>query len=79
MPEDYHFADAPEPVLSNTRCPFCGRFKDQEIDDHDFWEPTECSHACCQDCARPQYDEKSLEPLLYSLCPNCDRATVLKN
>jgi len=79
MPEDYHFADAPEPLVLNTRCPFCGRSKDQEIDDHDFWEPTDCSHACCQDCARPQYDEKTLEPLLYSLCPSCDLATVLNN
>jgi hypothetical protein len=66
-------------VVSNTRCPFCGRSKDQDIEDHDFWEPTDCSHACCQDCARPQYDEKTLEPLLYSLCPSCDVATVLNN
>jgi hypothetical protein len=79
MPEDYFFDDAQEPEVSNTRCPFCGRSKDGGIDDHDFWEPTECSHACCQDCARPQFDEKSLEPLLYSLCPTCDLATVLKN
>jgi hypothetical protein len=66
-------------VVSNTRCPFCGRSKDQDIEDHDFWEPTDCSHPCCQDCARPQHDEKTLEPLLYSLCPSCDLATVLNN
>ena len=79
MSDDYQFTDAPEPEVSNTRCPFCGRSKDEGIDDYDFWEPTECSHACCQDCARPQFDENSLESLLYSLCPTCDLAMVLSN
>jgi hypothetical protein len=79
VPEDYHFADAPAPEVSNTKCPVCGRCKNKDIDDHDFWEPTDCSHARCQDCARPQYDEKTLEPLLYSLCTTCDLATGLNN
>jgi hypothetical protein len=79
MPEDYCFADAPEPLISNKRSRFCGRSKNPDVDDHDFWEPTDCYHACCQDYARPQYDERSLEPLLYFLCPSCDLATVLNN
>ncbi len=76
MPQGNFFADVPELDFSLEHCPFCGRSKDKGMDDHDFWEPVECSHACCKLCARPQHDEKLLEPLLFTLCPKCDLANT---
>lgn len=57
----------------NRACPFCGRSKPPEEEDVEWWEPTECGHACCSDCAKQAHHPVTGEYEHYSLCPSCDR------
>src|SRR4051794_36020464 len=48
-----------------TCCPFCKRSKPPEIEGWDWWEFTDCGHACCVGCSIK--DEGS------AYCPACGR------
>jgi hypothetical protein len=83
MPEleeyDIDFSLPQSRQILNEKCQFCGKSKPPGQEDVDFWEPTECLHACCSQCARKQYHPKTLADLCYALCPVCDGEESLRN
>jgi hypothetical protein len=79
MVEDYELEhDDDDLRVLNPSCPWCGRLRPDEEPDECWWSPTECQHACCEDCARSWLDPWTLRASC-TLCPACEREDAEKN
>jgi hypothetical protein len=66
-------------------CPFCGQSPPEGLEDlpndapiplgklisQSWWQPTDCGHVCCADCAIWPVDAESGQPIADAVCPAC--------
>jgi hypothetical protein len=60
--QEYEWDDG---EIVDTVCPFCLDEIPDYCDPIEFWEPTECCHACCSRCSKINLEGG------WSLCPSC--------
>ena len=58
-----------ETIIIETRCPFCGKTQEIEVDYFDFWMWSE-QGMCAQD-AFPYLTVNEREALISGICPKC--------
>jgi hypothetical protein len=51
--------------IADKVCPFCLDVLSDDDDPEDFWEPTECCHACCWQCSKMNPEGG------WCVCPAC--------
>ena len=58
-----------ETIIIETRCPFCGKTQEIEVDYFDFWMWSE--QGICAQNAFPYLTANEREALISGICPKC--------